>query len=280
MKSQFKKADASGARYALIFGDDELARGEVAVKPLRDAAGAAAQPAAGRRRRLGGRPAPPHNPAFSDAPTAPAMATHLDLEEQEQLDQLKHFWKQYGNLITWVLIAVLAGFAAWNGWNWWQRDQAVKAARDVRRARARRAGRRRRPRPARVFADMKERFAAHRLRAAGRPAGGQGAVREGPGRRRHGHAGLGGRQRHRGRVPDDRAPAPGRRAARPEEVRRGAEAARRRHRARSSRRWWPTAAATSCSRRARPTRPRPPTSKAWKRDGPEASSTAAWSRPS
>ena len=36
MKSQFKKADASGARYALIFGADELARGEVGLKPLRD----------------------------------------------------------------------------------------------------------------------------------------------------------------------------------------------------------------------------------------------------
>ena len=35
MKSQFKKADASGARYALIFGGDELAQGMVAVKPLR-----------------------------------------------------------------------------------------------------------------------------------------------------------------------------------------------------------------------------------------------------
>lgn len=35
-KSQFKKADGSGARYALVFGADELARGEVAVKPLRD----------------------------------------------------------------------------------------------------------------------------------------------------------------------------------------------------------------------------------------------------
>ncbi len=56
------------------------------------------------------------------------MATHLDLEEQEQLDQLKAFWKQYGNLITWTLTIVLAGFAAWNGWNWWQREQAVKAA--------------------------------------------------------------------------------------------------------------------------------------------------------
>src|ERR1700712_1953287 len=85
------------------------------------------------------------------------MATHLDLEEQEQIDQLKSFWKQYGNLITWVVIAVLAAFAAWNGWNWWQRDQAVKSgsmfdqldkaaqAGDVDQA-------------GRVFADMKERF--------------------------------------------------------------------------------------------------------------------------
>ncbi len=35
MKSQFKRADASGAACALIFGPDELARGEVAIKPLR-----------------------------------------------------------------------------------------------------------------------------------------------------------------------------------------------------------------------------------------------------
>jgi histidyl-tRNA synthetase len=36
MKAQFKRADASGARIALVFGPDEVARGEVAVKPLRD----------------------------------------------------------------------------------------------------------------------------------------------------------------------------------------------------------------------------------------------------
>lgn len=35
MKSQFKKADASGARHALVFGQDEMARGEVGLKPLR-----------------------------------------------------------------------------------------------------------------------------------------------------------------------------------------------------------------------------------------------------
>jgi histidyl-tRNA synthetase len=34
-KSQFKKADKSGAEYAIIIGDDEAQRGEVALKPLR-----------------------------------------------------------------------------------------------------------------------------------------------------------------------------------------------------------------------------------------------------
>jgi predicted negative regulator of RcsB-dependent stress response len=55
------------------------------------------------------------------------MATHLDLEEQEQLDQLKAFWQQYGNLVTWVLVLVLGGYAAWNGWLLYQRDQGAKA---------------------------------------------------------------------------------------------------------------------------------------------------------
>jgi histidyl-tRNA synthetase len=40
MKSQFKKADGSGARFALIFGAEELAQGKVAVKSLRDGKGA------------------------------------------------------------------------------------------------------------------------------------------------------------------------------------------------------------------------------------------------
>ena len=85
------------------------------------------------------------------------MATNLDLEEQEQLDQLKAFWKKYGNLVTWLLVAALGSYAAWNGWNWYQRDQASKAgsmydqldkavqAGDVDQA-------------TRVFADMKGRF--------------------------------------------------------------------------------------------------------------------------
>lgn len=55
------------------------------------------------------------------------MATHLDLEEQEQLDAVKRFWKRHGNRIVGLLMAVLVCFSAWNGWNWWQRDQAQQA---------------------------------------------------------------------------------------------------------------------------------------------------------
>ena len=40
MKSQFKKADSSGASFALVFGPDELAHGQVTVKSLRDGQGA------------------------------------------------------------------------------------------------------------------------------------------------------------------------------------------------------------------------------------------------
>ena len=40
MKAQFKRADASGARYALVFGTEELAQGMVGVKPLRQGQGA------------------------------------------------------------------------------------------------------------------------------------------------------------------------------------------------------------------------------------------------
>jgi histidyl-tRNA synthetase len=38
-KTQFRRADESGARVALIIGDDELARGVIALKPLRGAEG-------------------------------------------------------------------------------------------------------------------------------------------------------------------------------------------------------------------------------------------------
>ena len=85
------------------------------------------------------------------------MATNLDLEEQEQLDQLKAFWGKYGTLVTWVLIAVLGSYAAWNGWGWYQRDQATKAgAMFDELDKAVQAGNV--DQATRVFADMKSRF--------------------------------------------------------------------------------------------------------------------------
>lgn len=50
-----------------------------------------------------------------------------DLEEQEQLDALKAWWKQYGNLVTWLLIIALAGYGAWTGWGFYQRNQLRQA---------------------------------------------------------------------------------------------------------------------------------------------------------
>ncbi|GAA4417998.1 tetratricopeptide repeat protein [Acidovorax lacteus] len=56
------------------------------------------------------------------------MATHLDLEEQEQIDQLKHFWKTWGTLITSVVVLVSGAVLGWNGYQWWQVRQATQAA--------------------------------------------------------------------------------------------------------------------------------------------------------
>ncbi|MGP3508604.1 YfgM family protein [Paracidovorax citrulli] len=56
------------------------------------------------------------------------MAKHLDLEEQEQLDQLKHFWNAWGTLISGVLVVIFGGVAAWNGYHYWQNRQAGQAA--------------------------------------------------------------------------------------------------------------------------------------------------------
>nr|WP_319566353.1 tetratricopeptide repeat protein [uncultured Rhodoferax sp.] len=87
------------------------------------------------------------------------MANHLDLEEQEQLDQIKHFWKQYGNAITWALVVVLSAFASWNFYQYWQRNQAVQAAalfdemdRAIQLSDVERIDR--------VFSDMKDRFSS------------------------------------------------------------------------------------------------------------------------
>lgn len=56
------------------------------------------------------------------------MANHLDLEEQEQIDQLRHFWNTWGTLISSVLVVVFGAVAAWNGYQFWQNRQATQAA--------------------------------------------------------------------------------------------------------------------------------------------------------
>src|SRR5512133_2511843 len=85
------------------------------------------------------------------------MAKQLDLEEQEQLAEIKHFWNEYGNLITWAMIVIFGSIAAWNGWQYWQRTQAAQASAMYDEVeRAAQAGDI--SRVERAFSDMKDKF--------------------------------------------------------------------------------------------------------------------------
>lgn len=85
------------------------------------------------------------------------MAKQLDLEEQEQLAEIKHFWNEYGNLITWAMIVIFGSIAAWNGWQYWQRTQAAQASAMYDEVeRAAQAGDT--SRVERAFSDMKDKF--------------------------------------------------------------------------------------------------------------------------
>lgn len=53
---------------------------------------------------------------------------HYDLEEQEQIDSLKTWWKMYGNLVTGLVVAASLAMVGWQGWNWYQGGQSAKAA--------------------------------------------------------------------------------------------------------------------------------------------------------
>ena len=52
----------------------------------------------------------------------------LDLEEQEQVAELKAWWRQHGNLIVSAVLAAALAFAGWQGWRWYSGSQAVQAA--------------------------------------------------------------------------------------------------------------------------------------------------------
>lgn len=57
------------------------------------------------------------------------MATqHLDLDEQEQIAQLKDFWKRYGDAISWAVTICVLVFAGWVGYNWWENRKAAQAS--------------------------------------------------------------------------------------------------------------------------------------------------------
>jgi predicted negative regulator of RcsB-dependent stress response len=51
-----------------------------------------------------------------------------DLEEQEQLDELKTWWKMHGNLVTTLVTVAALVVVAWQAWNLWQRTQAAQAS--------------------------------------------------------------------------------------------------------------------------------------------------------
>ncbi|MEY4560853.1 MAG: hypothetical protein RLZZ618_130 [Pseudomonadota bacterium] len=55
------------------------------------------------------------------------MAKNLDLEEQEQLDQLKAFWARYGSLILLTVALALGTFAGWSFYKNWKSGQEAKA---------------------------------------------------------------------------------------------------------------------------------------------------------
>jgi len=51
----------------------------------------------------------------------------LDLEEQEQVAELKAWWDQHGSLVTAAIVAACVAFAGWQGWRWYDRSQAAQA---------------------------------------------------------------------------------------------------------------------------------------------------------
>jgi predicted negative regulator of RcsB-dependent stress response len=51
-----------------------------------------------------------------------------DLEEQEQIAQLKAWWAQYGNLIVTILLVLAVGFTGWRGWDWYRNTGAAEAS--------------------------------------------------------------------------------------------------------------------------------------------------------
>lgn len=52
----------------------------------------------------------------------------FDLEEQEQISQIKGWWEQYGKLVTTLAVAAALASVGWQGWNWYQGKQGAEAS--------------------------------------------------------------------------------------------------------------------------------------------------------
>ncbi len=123
-KAQFQRADRSGAPLAVIIGDDELSRGVVAVKPLRQESGQSDCPipelAARIEAALGGVGTLTHRieERFVDE----------FLPEAEQWERAKAWLRTYGVWIVGGVLLALAGIAAWNWYQNRQDDVAAQAS--------------------------------------------------------------------------------------------------------------------------------------------------------
>ncbi len=51
-----------------------------------------------------------------------------DLEEQEQLAEMKAWWRLHGNRVTSVLLVAALAALGWQGWNWYQNKQTAQAS--------------------------------------------------------------------------------------------------------------------------------------------------------
>lgn len=51
-----------------------------------------------------------------------------DLEEQEELDKLKDWWKQNSTKVMQLVVAVVAVFGSYQGWTYYQHQQALQAS--------------------------------------------------------------------------------------------------------------------------------------------------------
>ena len=153
------------------------------------------------------------------------MSTY-DLEEQEQLAELKAFWRLYGNLIVLAVAAALAVFAGYRIWHWYQASQASQASARLCRAAEGRCGERREE-SAGPRRDPDRAVPALGVRAARRLHLGEGPLRRRRSQDRARAARVGGRECARSRRAGARAAAARQRHARRPGLRRGAEGARR-----------------------------------------------------